>query len=432
MNRRSFLKLPTLLPLIDFGSAFHSEPHHFQYESVIGTSMDLIVCSPSTRVAEGACLTVREEIARLASILDTRDPDSEISLLERSNDRRYASRELSDVLDAYDYWEHRTGGVFSIRPGGAGTPRNVDALGKAYIIDHAATAALTAWPSVDALLLDIGGDIVTWGRSSEIAIADPGAWYDNARPLTTIKLHNAAVATSGSYARGAHLTDSLSGESHGISVAATVVASDVVTANALATTLCLTDAADGLRLVESIPGAEGLRAASGVVQRTSGFAQLERSQVAPPPVATSWPPGYRVAITLPLTATRSSKRPYVAVWVEDSSDKLIRVLAIWAGKSKYYADLSTLWARLHGNFGQFGSVTRATRSSGRYELVWDGLDNERRPVPLGTYRITVETNQEKGAYAKQTGSITLGDSPTSITLPATSNFDAVLVQYGPK
>jgi hypothetical protein len=135
---------------------------------------------------------------------------------------------------------------------------------------------------------------------------------------------------------------------------------------------------------------------------------------------------------LPLTATRSSKRPYVAVWVENSSDKLIRVLAIWAGKSKYYADLSTLWARLHGNFGQFGSVTRATRSSGRYELVWDGLDNERKPVPLGTYRITVETNQEKGFYAKQTGSITLGDSPTSITLPATSNFDAVLVQYGPK
>ena len=42
MNRRSFLKLPTLLPLIDFGSAFRSEAHHFQYESVIGTSMDLV------------------------------------------------------------------------------------------------------------------------------------------------------------------------------------------------------------------------------------------------------------------------------------------------------------------------------------------------------------------------------------------------------
>ena len=195
MNRRSFLKLPTLLPLIDFGSAFHSEPHHFQYESVIGTSMDLIVCSPSSRVAEGACQTVREEIDRLASILDTRDPDSEISLLEGSNDRRDASRELTDVLDAYDYWERRTGGVFSIRPGGAEHREMSTHWGRRTSSIMRPPPRSTAWPSVDALLLDIGGDIVTWGRSCEIAIADPGAWYDNARPLATIDLQNAAVAT---------------------------------------------------------------------------------------------------------------------------------------------------------------------------------------------------------------------------------------------
>jgi hypothetical protein len=117
--------------------------------------------------------------------------------------------------------------------------------------------------------------------------------------------------------------------------------------------------------------------------------------------------------------------------VEDSSDKLVRVLAIWAGKSKYYSDLSTLWARLHGNFSQFRSVTRATRSPGKYDFVWDGLDNDHKPVPLGEYRITVETNQENGGYGKQTGTITLGSSPTSVTLPATTNFDAVTVQYGP-
>ena len=101
MDRRSFLKLPTLLPLIDFGRAFRSEPHHFAYESVIGTSMDLMVCSPSSSVAEGACQTVLEAIDRLRSILDTRDPASEISRLEGSNARRGVSRELLDVLNAY-------------------------------------------------------------------------------------------------------------------------------------------------------------------------------------------------------------------------------------------------------------------------------------------------------------------------------------------
>ncbi|HME98723.1 MAG TPA: hypothetical protein VKK06_02530, partial [Terriglobia bacterium] len=57
---------------------------------------------------------------------------------------------------------------------------------------------------------------------------------------------------------------------------------------------------------------------------------------------------------------------------------------------------------------------------------------QHKPVPLGTYRIVVETNQEHGTYAKQSGTINLGESPASITLPATTNFDAVLVEFGPK
>lgn len=112
MDRRSFLKLPTLLPLIDFGPAPRSESHHFGYESVLGTSMDLLIGSPSSRVAEGACQTVLEEIDRLRSILDTRDPRSEISQLEKSDARCEVSGDLSEVLSAYEYWERRTGGVF--------------------------------------------------------------------------------------------------------------------------------------------------------------------------------------------------------------------------------------------------------------------------------------------------------------------------------
>jgi hypothetical protein len=119
------------------------------------------------------------------------------------------------------------------------------------------------------------------------------------------------------------------------------------------------------------------------------------------------------------------------VWVEDTSGKVVRVLALWAGKSKYLSELSTSWNLLKGNQNQLRSVTRATRPPGKYDLVWDGLDEDHKPVPLGEYRITVETNQEHGTYAKQTGTISLGDHPTSITLPATTNFDAVLVQYGP-
>ena len=139
-----------------------------------------------------------------------------------------------------------------------------------------------------------------------------------------------------------------------------------------------------------------------------------------------------MTITLPLSSGRSSKRPYVAVWVEDSAGKLVRVLALWGSKSKYHPDLSTLWNLVHGQTGQFRSVTRATRPAGKYQLVWDGLDNDGNPVPQGAYRITVETNQEHGTYARQTGTIIVGESTASTTLPATTNFDQVLIEFGPK
>src|SRR5262249_33550516 len=191
--------------------------------------LDLVVCTSSSRAAEGACKTVRDEIERLRSILDTRDPASEISRLDVANSNRKTSRELTDVLEAYDYWQRRTDGVLSSGPGGRDPARNVAALGKAYILDRAAEAALSTWPSIDGLLLDIGGDIVTSGRWSEIAIADPQACYENAQPIATIDLRNRAVATSGTYARGAHLTNSRSGQQAAGAVAATVVAPDPVT-----------------------------------------------------------------------------------------------------------------------------------------------------------------------------------------------------------
>src|SRR5262245_46074328 len=121
MNRRDFLKLPTLLPLAGTAPALRSEPHHFEHDFVIGTSLALASHPPSARSADWACQTCRSEIDRLSSVLDTRDPDSEISLFERSSGGGLA-HELSEVLEAYDHGERRSNGVFAIRPGGADAP----------------------------------------------------------------------------------------------------------------------------------------------------------------------------------------------------------------------------------------------------------------------------------------------------------------------
>src|ERR1700681_748947 len=205
MTRRWFLSLPATVPLATLCWA-RSDEHRFPYDHVIGTSLDLVVWTSNGVAAQRAEAAVLEEVHRLSAILNNRDPGREISRLSES-DGPVRSRELADVLSAYDYWSERTGGIVSVQPPGVATPRNVDALGKAYIIERAAMAATTAAPGIDGVLLNIGGDIVARGRPCDIAVADPDAPYENAAPLTHIRLHNMAIATSGTYARGAHRSE---------------------------------------------------------------------------------------------------------------------------------------------------------------------------------------------------------------------------------
>jgi thiamine biosynthesis lipoprotein len=436
ITRRLFLSLPAIVPLTALRWSQAGE-HHFSYDHVIGTSLDLVVWTPDEGAAQRALAAVLDEVQRLTSILNTRDPDSEISKLGDLDEP--ASRDLGEVLTAYDHWSGRTGGILSARPRGAGTPRNVDALGKAYIIERAVKAAAAASDS-EGVLLNIGGDIVARGLPCEIALADPGAPHENAAPLTRIRLHNAAIATSGTYARGAHLLDARTGQPAALASSGTVVASSAMTANALATALCLTDSASGLRLVERTQGADALRVGlDGVMERTAGFARLEYPQAARPPTVSAWPAGFELDISLTLTEGTSFRRgrgrvqrPYVAVWVESTSGALVRVLAFWASKAKYFSELSSFWNLAGRNRNLVYSTARATRDPGRYQLVWDGLDNDHKPVPPGTYRIVVETNQEHGVYAKQSGTLTCGAGQARLTLPATANFDAVTIQYGPR
>jgi thiamine biosynthesis lipoprotein len=438
ITRRSFLLLPAVVPFAMRPA--RSGEHHFSYDYVVGTSLDLVVWTSSADAARCAETAVLDEIHRLIAVLNTRDPGSEISRLDEAG-RSAPSRELAELLSAYDYWTARTGGIVSLQPRGANTPRDVDALGKAYIIDQAAMAAAAAAPEIDGVLLNIGGDIVVRGRPCDIAVADPRAPHENATPLTRLRLHDAAIATSGTYARGTHLRDARTGLPVARAASGTVVAEDAVTANALATMLCVTTADEGLRLVERTPGAEALRVGpDGLVERTLGFARLERPATIKAAAFADWPPGYTLTVSFTLTRGASSggffhgdsRRPYVAVWIETTSGKLVRVLAFWANKSKYYAELSEFWTIAGRDQHLLYATARATREPGKYQLVWDGLDDARKPAPLGTYRIVVETNREHGVYAKQAGTIVCGDDPASLTLPATANFEAVNVQYARK
>jgi len=445
VTRRSFLTfLPAaaLAPIGVLGSFEGSQAHHFQYDHVIGTSLDLVVWSRNPKEARCAEAAILAEIERLASILNTRNPRSEIAMLGESSTLP-RSRELREVFAAYAWWEKQTRGLLSIRPAGPTSPPNVDALGKAYIIDRAVAAARIAAPAMDGLLLNIGGDIASWGRAQEIMVADPNTPHDNANPIAIVAIRNAAIATSGTYARGAHLLDARTGRPAPQGVSATVIARNALTANALATALCVTSAEEGLRLVESTPGAEALRISpNGAQQRTSGFARMERPRMIRTAVMAEWPMGFELTFSLVVkpgepdpdgpTAGKPLPRPYIAVWVENSEGKVVKVMAFWANKQEYFKEMGTFYRAMGRNTNLMYTVSRATRAPGSYFLIWDGLDDQRKPFPLGTYKIVVEADQEHGDYSKQSGTIVCAEQPATLTLSATSNFEPVVIRYGPR
>jgi FAD:protein FMN transferase len=427
-SRRSFLSLPVLAP---FGAlvALRCE-HHFAYERVMGTSLDLSVWRADPAAAERIHQAVLGEIDRLCAILSTRDPASEISGAVARRSMASRSHELDELLSTYDEWEQRTAGVISSRPNGADL--NVDALGKAYIIDRALATGSRAVPHA-GLLLNVGGDIAVRGGPLAVRIANPLAPHDNGEPLTRIALTDGAVATSGVYARGGHIRDPRSGRAVSRVAGATVVAGDCLAANALATALCIIAPEDGRALVDATRGAASLVVdRSGVEYRSAGFAAIERPRPLRTAAASNWPSSYELTLSLTVTGATGfrARRPYVAVWIEDSNGRLVRVLAVWGDRSRYLPELATFWGRVGRDMNLLRSVTRATRPAGHYELVWNGLDDNGRAVPMGSYKISVETNQQHGSYARQTGTIVCGGVPARAQLRGTQNFEAVDIRYG--
>jgi thiamine biosynthesis lipoprotein ApbE len=466
------LAIPCVVALLPAGQDADFRGYSFHRENVLGTSLDLYVSTASEDEARRCEAAVLDEIDWLEHVLSTRDPDSDISRLNRGDDATPSS-ELRDVLDLCEEWRQRSGGAFDPRIGElvqlwreaertdtppdaarlralvgrrGEQPLDVDALGKAYILDRAARAA-QAKTGVRGLLLDIGGDIValsdcndTPGKGWRVGVANPRRPEDNAPPLTRLRLRDQAAATSGAYERPvtirgvtySHILDPRNGRPADGVASATVVAPDGPCANALATALCVLTPEEGLRLVEATPDAECLLvAADGTEYRSSGLAE-EFVAFAD---AEKWPDGHELTVAVTLvrpTTGRKIERPYVAVWIEDADGKPVRTLGVWGNNRKYLKDLSDWWKFAGKDPDLVRSVTKGTRAPGRYSLVWDGTDDKGKALQPGTYSVHIEVHREHGKHVHQTGKIECGDEKVSVTLDATAETGEAEVKYGPR
>ena len=464
----------------------------FHYDHVLGTSLDgrVIATRDAATVAERAAL---DEIERLRAVFSVHDSDSELSRLNRAGGAFPASADLLAVLHEYERWQRLTGGACngqvgaltrawdqsakaSAEPdatalaavvkrigspgwridGNAVTrltdqPLNLNSIAKGYIL-HRAVEAMKAVPGVSAGLLDLGGDLCAWGDHDWfVGVQHPFRPADNATPLTTVRLRSTSVATSGSYQRWyavngerrSHILDPRTGRPADGVAGATVIAPDGVTANVLATSLCVLGPA-GLGLVADIPGAAALLIeADGREHRTPNFVTHERPTEPreddkkdgkkEDKKGEAWPTDYEVTVKLELpTMGGRYRRPYVAIWVEDADGKVVRTVTVWGNNPRWISTLSGWWKVGKEDAKLVKAVTRATRAPGKYEVAWDGKDDAGKALPQGTYKIYVEVHREHGKDVTQSGKLECKAEAAKLTLEKNAETAETTVEYAKK
>ncbi len=273
-----------------------------------------------------------DEAERLENIFSRYDPASELSRLNReaASGPVAVSREMFEVIDRAVEISRLTGGAFDVTvgplvetwgffPGREGRlpgPEEVESarsrvgweeigldrehrtvrflnpgleidlggLAKGYVVDR--LADLLAGEGVANALINAGGDIYCLGRHPEgrgwrIGIEHPRS---EGEVLAVLELEDRAVATSGDYRnyfihldrRYPHIIDPRTGTPARTGVLeSTVLASDCLTADGLATALFVLGPERGLEILESGEDWEGLlvvdRDGEIVIRRSSGF-----------------------------------------------------------------------------------------------------------------------------------------------------------------
>jgi thiamine biosynthesis lipoprotein ApbE len=348
------------------------------------------------------------------------------------------------------------------------TPLNLNAIAKGYIIDRGCQAALHS-AEVTGVAVNIGGDLAVRGELvQQVDIADPFHRAENAPALARMLLANRALATSGNYdrelvvegRRHSHIIDPRSGQPADEIASASVLAPLAMDADALATTFCVLEPAESLQLAGSLSGVECLIVnRQGRRYQTAGWppsSDTSAVAMAPPfdlqparpisperqvqdkPAQTNFELTIELEINRP-EATRY-ERPYVAVWIEDSQGFPVRTVALWiktSGSGTTWVPDLKRWFRSDLKRLRTDKtdlvVTRSsvTRPPGKHELVWDGTDNQKKPLPPGSYTVMIEAAREHGTYQIIRQPVTLGDAPLEMAVDGNLEIKSARLEYRP-
>lgn len=439
------------------------------YENVLGTSLELKFKTNSQADADLAEERTLKEIDRLDDILSAYKTNSEFSKWMRNGKQTTkVSPELFEVLKQFENYKVLTNGALDASAKAIGdvwkqaaaegrlpsasvlqhavasvkqkhyllneheqtvtrlddVPLALNSFAKSYIINKAAEKAAQS-AGIENVVVNIGGDMVIKGNEPEaIEIANPKADAENDAALTTIKVSNMAVATSGNYRRGfnvngkwySHIVDPRTGKPASEIISATVIGPDASEAGALATSFNVLSIAE----IEALTAARNniaylLITKDGKEIRSKEWSKYEVALTKPVTALEKvnkaeklWNTKYELVVNLEIANIESTdgkriRRPFVAVWIEDEAKTPVRNLAIWYNKPRWLPDLKS-WNRANGEEfkkgaeGKLSSTSSATRGPGKYSLSWDGKDDSGKLVKAGIYTVFIEVAREHGTY----------------------------------
>ena len=243
-----------------------------RHEDVMGMPIDVeLHDAVAARAVDGMFAWLR----RVDATFSTYRPDSEISRIARGElAEADASADVRRVLERCERLRARTGGWFDARAGGALDPSG---LVKGWAVQRA--ARLLELAGARNFCIYAGGDVIVRGRPApglrwRIGIQHP-LLAD--RLATVLESESLAVATSGEYARGAHILDPHTGRPPSGVLSVTIAGPDLGTADAYATA-AFAMGADGPEWTRGIAPYEAMTVlADEQVLVTPGFERLQVS-----------------------------------------------------------------------------------------------------------------------------------------------------------
>ncbi len=285
-------------------------------EMIMGTVVEITVIPPNQEAIEEAFDAIKE----VDQLMSTYKPESEVSILNRQG-QNHVSLQTSRIIQEAIKFSEATNGAFDItcRPlinlwkrakkeekiptlkeieearslvsykkiilqgdlvkfQEPGMQIDLGGIAKGWAVDKAIQALKRR--GVRAALVNAGGDLFALGKRGlwkkwDVGIQNP---RDEEKILSTIEVSHRGVATSGDYRRYftlegrrfSHIVDPRTGETvEDVPMSVTVVAPDATTADALATGIFVLGPKEGMRLIESLPGIEGLIVSEGMQMDTS-------------------------------------------------------------------------------------------------------------------------------------------------------------------